>query len=100
MTEEKAKLEQAIARGLNAKAVLDNPVYREALLSIRGELMAQFERTKYKDSDDRDEIWRKVQTVNWFEAHIERVMKHGSVAEKTLMQMAKEKVHNLFRSAR
>ena len=97
MTDDKARLEESIRRGKLAESVLENPIYKESLIAIRGELLAQFERTKYKDADDRDEIWRKYQSINWLESHIERIMKHGIVAEKTLMQMAKEKVHNLFR---
>lgn len=98
MSDEKERLEQSIKRGRLAESVLENPIYKEAMIAIRGELLAQFERTRYRDSDDRDEIWRKYQTVDWVEARLSRVMKHGVVAEKTLLQMAKEKVHRLFKN--
>jgi hypothetical protein len=96
--DEELRLEEHVSRGLNADAVLSNSEYKAAMLSIRGELMRMFEQTKFKDSVERDEIWRKMQTVNWFEQTLERVMRNGEVARKTLAQRVKETVkHVMFR---
>lgn len=95
--DEELRLEHAVNRGLQADAVINNPVYQEAMLHIRGELMLAFESTKFKDSADRDEIWRKLQVAKWFEAYVERVMKNGVTAKKTLAQRLKEQTHSLFR---
>jgi hypothetical protein len=98
-SDEELKLERAVNRGMQADAVLSNPVYNEAMVHIRGELMLAFERTKFKDSADRDEIWRKLQTIAWFERYIAGVMKDGDFAKKTLAQRIKESTHKMFKRA-
>ena len=76
-------------RGKKALMILNNPIYQESLLAIRGELMNAFELTKSDDSKARDEIWRKLQVVGWFENHLRRVMQTGKLADETLMQKVK-----------
>lgn len=76
-------------RGKKALMVLNNPIYQESLLAIRGELMHAFEQTKSDDSKARDEIWRKLQVIGWFENHLRRVMQTGKLADETLLQKVK-----------
>jgi hypothetical protein len=100
MTEdEELRLERTVNRGMQADAVVNNPVFMESMLHIRAELMRAFEQTKFSQNVERDEIWRKLQTMAWFEAHIVRVMKNGEVAQKTLAQRLKESTHRLFNRA-
>lgn len=97
--DEELRLEKTVSRGLKAEAVIENPIFKESMLHIRAELMRAFEQTKFKDSVERDEIWRKLQTMAWFESHIVRVMRNGEIARKTLAQRVKESAHKMFRRA-
>ena len=80
--EEKAHIEAR--RGDLARQVLESELYCEAMLAIRGELMHKFEKTKFKEVDEREEIWRRIQTVNWFETYFKQVMETGKLGRQTL----------------
>lgn len=95
--DEQLRLEEQVARSLNAEAILKNPEYIRAVSAIRGELMLQFERTKFRESEERTEIWRKLQTVDWFEGYLNKVLSTGEVARKTLAQRVKESTNRLLR---
>lgn len=78
-------------RGVLAKQVLDNPVYQEAMVIIRGDLMVKFENTKPEDSEKRDEIWRQMRTIAEMEKRIKKVMVDGNVCEAELSRLEKLK---------
>lgn len=80
--EQNAKLDHQ--RGGLAKQVIDNPIYQEALIVIKADLMRRFEGTKFKDSEERDEIWRTMSNLNSLSETIEDVMVTGQMAEETL----------------
>ena len=81
---------QELVRGDQASAVLNNPIYQEAFVMIRARLMEEFQKTKFKQTDERDEVWRKMQTVEWVEKHFKQVMQSGSVAQATIAQRGKQ----------
>jgi len=81
---------QELARGNEASAVLNNPIYQEAFVMIRASLMEQFQRTKFKENDERNEIWRKMQTVEWVEKHFKQVMQSGQISKATIAQRGKQ----------
>jgi hypothetical protein len=87
--EHKAQVE--ISRGVSAQSILDNPLYQEAMIAMRGELLSLFEETKFKDVEERNEIWRKLRTAGWFESYLERVMRTGKLAEQSLFNKVKSR---------
>lgn len=92
-TEQDLKLGEDAERGIAARDILNNPIYREAFIAIRAQLFGQFEQTKFRQSDERDEAWRKLQAINFIEGYLSRVMQTGKLAEMTL----KERVKNTAR---
>lgn len=87
----KLKLERDVSRGVRAEAILEDPLVVEAMVMIRGALLSQFEQTKFGDTKERDEIWRKLQVCGWFEDHFKRVMQTGRMAEKSLLEKVKSR---------
>ncbi|MBL4753783.1 MAG: hypothetical protein JKY52_09360 [Flavobacteriales bacterium] len=81
---------QELVRGDQASAVLNNPIYQEAFVMIRARLMEEFQKTKFKENDERNEIWRKMQTVEWVDKHFKQVMQSGNVAKATLVERGKK----------
>lgn len=81
---------QELVRGDQSSAVLNNPIYQEAFVMIRARLMEEFQKTTFKKSDERDEIWRKMQTVEWVEKHFRQVMSSGEVSKATLAERGKK----------
>ena len=81
-----------INRGERAKQVLNNEIYKEAFTALRAELYDGFCKTKFKDSDERDEIWRKQQAVDFIENYLKEVMETGEIARQSLLQKTKKVV--------
>lgn len=86
---------QELVRGQQADDVLNNPIYQEAFVMIRARLVEEFSKTKFKQADERDEIWRKMQTVDWVEQHFKNVMQSGRVAKATIAQRGKQFIKGL-----
>lgn len=92
-----SELEQArqareeIDRAELARQVMDNPVYQEAYQMFRGQCMEQFQNTKFKDSAERDEIWRKMQTITYVHDYFEELMDTGKFGQQTLTNLERVK---------
>lgn len=71
-----------LVKAKEAEQVLSNPLYRQVMQDLRADLMTAFKATKFEQSDERDEIWRKLQTADWFEAKLERSLKTGKLVPK------------------
>jgi hypothetical protein len=82
--------EKEAARGRYAQEVLDNCIYKEAYVMLRAKLFEDFSKTKFRDSEERDEIWRKLQVVDYIENYMIKVMQSGKIAEETLLQKTKK----------
>ncbi len=95
--EQELKLQEDAARGHQAKVVLNNHVYQEAFIAIRAQLFNAFENTKFRDHDERDEAWRKLQAINYIEGYLRRVMESGIKAESTLADRVKQAVRKVTR---
>lgn len=87
-----AKLE--LNRAELARQVKDNPIYQEAILMFKTQNMEQFQSTSFKDSAQRDEIWRKMQTIQYVQDYLEEIMDTGKLAAHTLS--LKDKVKNFI----
>lgn len=85
-------MNEEINRGERAKQVLENELYKEAFAKLREQLIQGFEQTNFKQSDERDEIWRKLQSANFVQDYLEEVMETGKIARETLAQKAKKVV--------
>lgn len=85
------KLKDIIASGKDAKQWLMHPQYRHVITMIKAELIEEFERTKYKDSSEREEIWRKLQSLNAIIKRMERTARDGDHAEATLLQKIRDR---------
>lgn len=81
-----------MARAAKARQVVDNVEYRRAIMTMKADLISKFEKTKFKETDERDEIWRKIQAINWLDKTLEHVMRTGQLAEKTLLQRIKDRL--------
>lgn len=78
-------------RGKQAQLILNNPLFKESLIAIRAKLVDEFGATAAGDSKERDELWRQMKTVEWFEGQLTRVMQTGQLAERSLFQTIKSR---------
>jgi len=73
------ELDEIKQRAVLAEQVISNPVFKQAFLAIKAELMLSFESTKPKQKDEREEIWRQTQVVNKIQKQLEGAMKTGKL---------------------
>ncbi len=86
MSEEKNR-RQALAdqtRAAQAKELLANPLYLEAITVMRAAMYAEFEDTKLIDEDQRHELWQRMQLMKQFQNRFESIVKAGKRATKTI----------------
>jgi hypothetical protein len=89
--EQRNKAHNDINRADRARQVMEDPIVIEALTAMKGDLYNKFCSTEFKESSERDEIWRKMQTVNKFEKYFKEVMTSGTIGQHTLTMMDKAK---------
>lgn len=90
MTEENVrKLADNVSRGDQAKLVLNNSVYQEAMIKIEAELISRLRDSDWNSVDEREEVYRRLQTVKYLESYIEKVMSTGVVAKEKLSAFAR-----------
>ena len=81
-----------INRAEYARQVTTNPVFIEAINILRANMIEDFSRTGFKQSSERDEIWRKMQTVDYIENYLATLMETGKLAKLTLVERTKKAV--------
>lgn len=86
---------QELVRGNQATEVLNNPIYQEAFTAIRAKLMDEFQKTKFRQSKLRDEIWRQMKSVDQVQKHLEQVMRSGQISEATIARRSKKLVRGI-----
>jgi len=77
-------LQREVKSGNEARNLLDNDLFRGAMSSIKETLIHGFEMTKYDESTERDEIWRKLQALGWVESALLTAVQSGTIAGKEL----------------
>ncbi len=94
MTNEE-ELERRVMRGQAAERFINDPVLQEALTVLKAHYLQVFESTKFNETKERDEIWRRFQALNDVVSDIQSVIRNGEVAKRSLLDKAKDKVRNL-----
>lgn len=92
MSKDDENLKQHVLNGKSAEDILNAPVYKNAYLGVRADLLAQLEALPYNDSDAIVECKRRLTVCTWLERKMERAMRDGKVAEKTLLEKVKSKL--------
>ena len=68
---DEGELKRIIASGKDADRWLNHPQFKHVITLMKAQLVSEFEKTKFKDSDEREEIWRKIQALNGIRARME-----------------------------
>lgn len=89
------KLKKAISEGKQAEDWLNHPVYKSVLVEIRAELFEAFEKSKVgtKGIEYREEVYRMNKALNLIIQKLERKVRDGNSANKTLL----ERIKNQFK---
>ena len=87
--QQKQQAANEINRAEMARQVTSNPLYQEAFTVYKAQLLDVFQKTNFKQSEERDEVWRKMQTVNHIEDYLAEAMETGVMAQHTLSMLDK-----------
>lgn len=82
---------QERSRGQLAQQCTEMEVYQTAWVMIKAKILSDLERTKFDETDARDECWRKLQTLSRLEAEFATVMRTGKVAAQKISMLQKAK---------
>ena len=85
-------LKAALAKGVDADKFLSDPAFQNAVTQIKADLFNKFRKTKFKDRKERDEIWRQMNSLDSILNKIERVVRDGEIAQKSLLGRIKDKL--------
>lgn len=85
------ELKTSISDGKEADQWLNHPVFGKAVLARKAMLIAELEKSKAFDVELREEVYRKIQALNTIKADLERMIRNGKQAEKSLIERIKEK---------
>ena len=70
-----------LKRGQQAKDLLNNPLYTEAFIKVRKELVNRLLNTEYEEANERDGYYMAIKAVELNEQYVESVLTTGKFAE-------------------
>ena len=73
-------------KGIRASQVYNDPLVQEALRGMEDTLFYNFKTSKYKDLDDREEIYKQLQAIRGFKDQFEKWIRDGEGARIALDQ--------------
>ena len=71
-------------RGSKALQILKEPLFAEALNTIRSNYFDAWRNSNSADSKEREHYWYLFNAVDEFEGHLTNVLKTGEMAEKQI----------------
>ena len=73
---------EELRRADEAKRLLDNPLFTEAFITIREELIKHLLNTRVAEEMERDRLYITIKALDLVEQHIQSVLETGKLAEK------------------
>ena len=72
---------EELRRADEAKRLLDNPLFKEAFITIREELIKHLLNTRVAEELERDRLYITIKALDLVEQHIQSVLETGKLAE-------------------
>ena len=79
-------LEKEIQRGQQAKRILEDPIYIEALQKVSAELRQEWLNSPIRDTEGRERIYMMKKMLNVLHVQLQSVMETGKLATKQINQ--------------
>ena len=96
-TKDQAERSLEVSRSHQAKQVLENKIFVEAIESLKKLYSeALLEKTGAKESDTREKLWIAYNVVGKVEQHLQTVIETGKLAEKQLEDFRKQQRQTKF----
>ena len=94
---DQAKRERELSRSSQAKQLLENKLFQEALDTLKKIYSeALLEKTGAKESETREKLWIAYNVVGKVEQHLKSILETGELAEKQLEIFRKQQQDKKF----
>ena len=94
---DQAKRERELSRSSQAKQLLENKLFQEALGTLKKIYSeALLEKTGAKEGDTREKLWIAYNVVGKVEQHLKSILETGKLAEKQLEIFRKQQQDKKF----
>lgn len=84
--------EDKVRRGMHARQIIEDEMYREAWSSLEKRLMDEWEATKPADTATRESIWHALKAHKAHRKRLESFMSDGKIAADNIQKRAKDRV--------
>jgi hypothetical protein len=81
--------EEELQRGETARRILDDPLFIEAVESIRAEITQQWNQSPARDTEGRERLYLSRKMLDKIELNLASVMDSGKLAQHTLAERFK-----------
>ncbi len=83
--------EEKVRRGMHARQITEDELYREAWSALEKNLMDRWLQTKPAETQVREDIWHAIQAHHAHRKRLESFMSDGKVAADNIQRKAKER---------
>jgi len=90
------KLLRDNSRSVEARALLDNALFNEALASIERDLIEAWKITPPRDTDGRERCWTAIQQLGRLKGYFESALNDGKLAAHQLKELAESAERKRF----
>ena len=90
------ELKNQVQRARRADELLNDPLIKEFIISVRGDLLNKFESTSLSDEATRTSAWNQSQVFNSFVSKFTKAIKEGKNAKLTLMERAGAQIKRII----
>jgi len=86
-----------VARGIRARAILDDPLVGEAFATLERECLTGWRRAPARDVEGRERLWLMLKMAERLRAHFVSLVDNGRLAGEHVAQLEKERRAGFFR---
>ena len=90
------ELKEVVRQANRANELFNDPMIQGFILSIRGQILNEFESTDLKDESKRLAAWQKSQLLNMALREFKKKIKEGQSAKLTLLERAQQKIRKIL----
>lgn len=84
-------LAEKVKNGHEVTGLISAPVFKEAMLAAKGELLNQFVDSKYSEPEKREEVWLRLKGMEDFFQILTDIIQTGTMAQTDLESRLKDK---------
>lgn len=99
MTEREQKLDEEIARGNQARAIIEDRIFVESMEKLKRSIIDQWAAAPARDTEGREWLWKHYQVALKFEEALVEVLNTGKLAFEERKRSLLERGAGALRSA-